>query len=200
LNKSKQKITFILEKFINDDLEYIVSFPIISKQVLAEIAKDINNFEPVFFVFRWSDIISSLEQKEISRKIYVLVATIHLISTLQQKQLLSKNDLKVIIDSFKKLYQEVLNSILENAKSHLENDYQLNIFCLNLLDQLNQIGRGELCNSIYSSLLLDFILSAPDELSDHLCQHLCVSKINKDRMKEENADSISILFQKYSLD
>jgi hypothetical protein len=199
LNKSKQKITSILEKFINDDLEHIISFPAISKHFLAEIAEDINNFEPIFFVFRWNDIMSSLEQKEISRKIYVLVSTIHLISILQQKQLLSKDDLKVIIFSFKKLYQEVLDSILESAKSHFENEHNMNIFCLNLLNQLNQIGRGELCSSIYSSLLLDFILSSPDEFSDYLCQHLCVSKIEKDRMKKENADSISFLFKKYDL-
>jgi hypothetical protein len=142
---------------------------------------------------------SSLEHKENSRKIYALVATIHLMSILQQKQLFSKNDLKIIIDSFTNLYQEVLKSILENAKSHMENEDNMNIFCLNLLDQLNQNGRGELYNYIYSSLLLDFVLSAPDEISDHLCQHLCVSKIKKDRMKKENIDSISLLFKKCDL-
>jgi hypothetical protein len=199
LNKLKQKIAFILEKFIDDDLEHIISFPVISKKLFTKITKDINNFEPIFFVFRWSDMMSSLDQKENSRKIYALVATIHLILILQQKQLLSKDDLKIIIDSFTKLYQEVLNSILENAKSHFENEDNMNIFCLNLLDQLNQIGHGELCNSIYSSLLLDFVLSAPDEFSDHLCQHLCVSKIEKDIMKKENIDSISFLFKKYDL-
>jgi hypothetical protein len=74
----------------------------------------------------------------------------------------------------------------------------MNIFCLNLLNQLNQIGSGELCSTIYSSLLLDFVLSVPNEFSDHLCQYLCVPKIEKDR-KKENIDSISLLFRKYDL-
>jgi hypothetical protein len=165
LNKSKQKITSILEKFINDDIEHIISFPVISKKLLAKIAEDMNNFEPIFFVFRWSDIMSSLKQKEISRKIYVLVATIHLISTLRQNQLLSKDDPKIIVDSFKKLYDEVLNSILENAKSHLGNEDNVNAFCLNLLDQLNQIGHGKFCNIVYSSLLLGLVFSVSDEFT-----------------------------------
>jgi flagellin-specific chaperone FliS len=170
----------------------------ISKKIISEIVANTRSFESIFFVFKWSDALLSLEQADISRKIYGLIATLHLISTLRQKQLLSKEDLNVIIDSLTKLYQNALNSILEDAKSHLENEDQIISFCFNLLDQLNQIGSGEYCNIIYSSLLFGFVLSVPNEFSDLFCENLCLSKIEKENMKERNIDSISVLFQKYS--
>lgn len=199
-NQSTQKIASICDELINNDIEQIKSFPTYSKNIAAEIIANISNFESIFFVFRWSDTLSRLKQKNISRKIYGLISTIHLISILQQKQILSNDDLNVIINSFTELYYEVLSSILENAKLYLENENQITEFCFNLLDQLNQIGSGIYCNTIYSSLLLEFVLSVPDELSDIFCQNLFVSKIEKNRMKKENIDSISILLKNHSLD
>jgi hypothetical protein len=197
-NDSNQTITSICDELISDDLEQIKTFPMISKKIISEIVANISSFESIFFVLKRSNTLSSHEQKDTSRKLYGLIATLHLISTLQQKPLLAKEDLNVIIDSLTKLYQNVLNSILEDAKSHFENENQIISFCFNLLDQLNQIGNGEYCNIIYSSLLIGFVLSIPEEFSDLFCENLCVSKIEKKNMRERNIDSISILFQKYS--
>lgn len=192
-NQHKQNIMSIFDELIFNDLESIKVFPIISRKLLAEIGENKKNFESVFFVFKWSDTLSLIEQKEFSRKIYALIATLHLMKILEQKHLLSTDTLNVIASSLKSLHQNVFNSILDNIKLHIDDEDQIISFSHNLLDEFNQIGNGEYCNIIFSSLLMKIVLSIPDEYSDKFCQHLCVSTNEKNRMKKANIDPITIL-------
>lgn len=197
-NQNKLKIKALCDELVNEDLEKIKSFPNISKKILVEIGTNPSNFESIFFVNKWSETLSLLEQKDNSRKIYGLVATLHLMKILQLKQLLSKEDMNVMIDAFTKLYQLFFDSILENSKLHFENDDMMNEYSFTLLNKFNQIGNGEYCSIISSSLILKMVISVPEEFSDKLCKHLCVSTVEKNKMKAANIDPLTIILQKYT--
>jgi hypothetical protein len=200
INQLKNKIIQICDELINGDLDQIKSFPLISRKILCEIYSIKQSSGLIIFASQWSETLLNLEYKDKWRKIYALIATIHLISGLEKKQLLSNDDLNIIICSFFTLYNQVFNSILENSKDHFVNDYQMKIFCQNLLDDFNRIGSGEYCNLIYSSLLMNFVLSFPDEFSDNLCKNLCVIKSARNNMKKVNINGVQVLLRKTTFD
>lgn len=184
LNQLKNKIIPICDELMDGNLEQIKPFPLISTKIIREISPMKHNYGLIFLAIHWSETLLLLEHKENWRKIYALVATIHLISILDQKQLLSKDELKVLINSLMTLYHQISSSILENSKEYLVNEYQMKEFCENLLDKFNQIGSGEYCNLICTSLLMNFVLNFSDKCSEKLCQYLCIIKKIRNEMKK----------------
>jgi hypothetical protein len=199
-NQLTGKIINHCDELINEDLEQIASFPLISKKILGEVFSMKPSFGLIALASQWSETLLCLEQQDNRRKIYALVATIHIISVLDKKQILSKDDLKIIICSFITLYSQVFNSILENSKEHFRSEDQMKIFCQNLLEEFNQIGSGEYCNLIYSSLLMNFLHLLPDEFSDNLCQYFCIIKNTKNEMKKVNIHEFHIYLLKSTFD
>lgn len=155
------------------EIETINRYPSLSTKaikILSNLAC-INNDESYDKIIR---VIETFVDESLEKQIYGLVCCLHILQFMIKRRIEKSpqyNDLKVI---FKQLMEVTVACFCNTYASEITEDSSLQESCLNIIQFIQQIGNGSLCQTIFTAILFGFSLSFPLEVAPSICCNMVI--------------------------